>query len=55
MMVYAPQTGASISGAGTLLGSIAARTIVIVNSGKVHYDTTLKSAWPAFWSAVFSP
>ena len=55
MMVYTPRTGATISGAGTVLGSIAARTIVIVNSGKVHYDTTLESVWPAFWSAVLAP
>jgi len=55
VMIYAPQTNVSISGVGTMFGGIVGKTIVISNSGKVHYDTELKTVWPDIWSLILAP
>ena len=41
VMIYAPQTGVSISGTAPLLGSVVAKTITVSNSGVINYDTRL--------------
>lgn len=52
MVVYAPGTGVSISGAAPLFGTVVGKTITIGNSGMLHYDTQLKSIWPDIWSLL---
>lgn len=52
LMVYAPNTGVSVSGAAPLFGTVAGKTLTISNSGAVHYDTTLTSVWPDLWSLI---
>jgi hypothetical protein len=53
MIVYAPQTGISISGTGRLFGSVMGKTITVSNSGAIHYDTGLRTVWPEIWSLIF--
>ena len=55
MMLYAPQTGVSISGTVPLFGTVAAKTITLGNGGTIHYDTTLKPIWPDIWNFIFGP
>jgi hypothetical protein len=55
MVVYAPQTGVSISGSAPLFGTVAAKRITIGNSGALHYDTQLKTIWPALWILIVGP
>jgi hypothetical protein len=55
MMVYAPETGISISGSAPLFGSAVGKTITLTNSGTIHYDTRLESVWPEIWSLIFLP
>jgi hypothetical protein len=55
MMVYAPQAGVSISGTAPLFGTVAAKTIMVGNSGTIHYDTGLKTIWPGIWNLIFGP
>jgi len=52
MMVYAPQTEVSISGAAPLFGSVVGKTITVGNSGAIHYDTGLRAIWPDIWSLI---
>jgi endonuclease G len=53
MMVYAPQTEVSISGVARLFGSVVGKTITVVNSGAIHYDTELSAIWPEIWDLIF--
>jgi uncharacterized repeat protein (TIGR01451 family) len=53
LLVFAPNTGATISGAAPLFGTVVAKTVTISESGKIHYDTRLKTAWPALWTLIF--
>jgi hypothetical protein len=55
MVVYAPQTGVSISGSAPLFGTVAAKRITMGNSGALHYDTQLKTIWPALWVLIVGP
>jgi uncharacterized repeat protein (TIGR01451 family) len=55
LVIYAPNTGVSINGAAPLFGTVAAKTITLSNSGMIHYDTQLKSIWPAIWTLIFGP
>jgi hypothetical protein len=55
MMLYAPRTGVSISGAVPMFGTVAAKSITLGNSGAIHYDTTLKTIWPALWNLILGP
>jgi hypothetical protein len=52
LVVYAPNTGMSITGSAPLFGTVAAKTITISNSGFIHYDTQLKNIWPAIWAVL---
>jgi hypothetical protein len=54
-LIYAPQTGLNMSGSAPLFGTGAAKTLTIGNSGAIHYDTQLKSVWPAVWTLIFGP
>jgi uncharacterized repeat protein (TIGR01451 family) len=54
-LIYAPQTGLNMSGSAPLLGTFAGKTLTIGNSGAIHYDTQLKSVWPAVWTLIFGP
>jgi uncharacterized repeat protein (TIGR01451 family) len=55
LMVFAPNTAVTISGAAPLFGTVAAKTVTISNSGMIHYDTRLKSIWPDIWSLILGP
>lgn len=52
MMVYAPGTGVSISGSVPLFGTVAGKTLTLGNSGFIHYDTKLQSAWADIWALI---
>lgn len=54
-LIYAPNTGVNISGSAPLFGTVAGKTITMGNSGAIHYDTQLKSIWPAVWTLIFGP
>jgi hypothetical protein len=54
-LIYAPQTGVNLSGSAPLFGTAAGKTITIGNSGAIHYDTQLKTIWPAIWTLIFGP
>jgi len=55
LMVYAPQTSVTISGAGPLFGTVAGKTVTVSNSGAIHYDTRLLSIWPDVWALITGP
>ncbi|HEV7474899.1 MAG TPA: HYR domain-containing protein, partial [Pyrinomonadaceae bacterium] len=55
MVIYAPQTGVSISGSAPLFGTVAAKRITLGNSGAIHYDTQLKTIWPDLWVLIVGP
>jgi uncharacterized repeat protein (TIGR01451 family) len=51
-LIYAPKTDLNISGAAPLFGTFAGKTLIIGNSGAIHYDTQLKAIWPAIWALL---
>lgn len=55
LLIYAPNTGVTISGASPLFGTAAGKSITISNSGMLHYDTRLQSVWPGVWQSIFGP
>lgn len=54
-VIYGPNTGLNISGAGPLFGTAAAKTITLGGSGAIHYDTQLKTIWPDLWTLIVGP
>jgi hypothetical protein len=52
LVIYAPNTGVTITGAAPLFGTVAGKTLTISNSGMIHYDIRLKSIWPDIWSLI---
>ena len=52
LVVYAPNTGVTISGSVPLFGTVVGKTVTISNSGMIHYDTLLKNIWPDIWSLL---
>lgn len=52
LVVYAPQTGVSITGSAPLFGTVVGKTITLGNSGMIHYDTKLKTIWPAIFALL---
>ena len=54
-LVYAPNTGLNLSGSAPLFGTFAGKTLIIGNSGAIHYDTQLKTVWPAVWTLILGP
>lgn len=55
MMIYAPQTGVSVTGMGALFGTVVGKTITVGNSGTIHYDIKSKPVWPDIWSVILAP
>lgn len=55
LVLYAPATGVSDSGAAPLFGTIVGKKLTLSNSGAIHYDTNLKNAWPGIWTLIFGP
>jgi hypothetical protein len=53
LVIYAPNTNVSVTGAAPLFGTVIGKTITLSNSGMIHYDTQLKSIWPNLWSLIF--
>jgi hypothetical protein len=51
-LIYAPNTGLNLSGSAPLFGTVAGKTITIGLSGAIHYDTQLKTIWPAIWALL---
>jgi uncharacterized repeat protein (TIGR01451 family) len=51
-LVYAPNTGLNLAGAAPLFGTFAGKSLIIGNSGALHYDTQLKTAWPAIFALL---
>ncbi|HSS20791.1 MAG TPA: immunoglobulin-like domain-containing protein [Pyrinomonadaceae bacterium] len=51
-LIYSPNTGLNLSGSAPLFGTFAGKTLIIGNSGAIHYDTQLKAAWPAVWALL---
>jgi cytoskeletal protein CcmA (bactofilin family) len=52
LVIYAPNTGVTISGAVPMFGTVVGKTVTISNSGMIHYDIQLKSIWPEIWSLI---
>lgn len=55
LVIYAPQTGVTISGAVPVFGTVTGKTITISNSGTIHYDTRLQALWPDIWQTITGP
>ncbi len=55
LVLYAPQTTVNIGGASLVFGTVVGKTIVINNGGTLHYDTRVKSVWPALWTILATP
>jgi uncharacterized repeat protein (TIGR01451 family) len=55
LVIYAPRTGVTISGAVPVFGNVTGKTITISNSGTVHYDTRLQALWPDIWQTITGP
>jgi hypothetical protein len=55
LVIYAPNTGVSITGSAPLFGTVVGKTMTLSNSGAIHYDTQLKSVWPDIWTLIFGP
>src|SRR5262245_5894119 len=55
IMVYALQTGVSISGTAPVFGGIVGKTITAGNSGTIHYNTRLNAIWPDLCKFILSP
>jgi uncharacterized repeat protein (TIGR01451 family) len=52
LVIYAPNTGVTISGSAPLFGTVAGKTVTLSNSGMLHYDIQLKSIWPDIWALL---
>ena len=55
LVIYAPQTSVNITGSAPLFGTVVGKTVTVSNSGMIHYDTKLKTIWPAVWTLIFGP
>ena len=55
LVIYAPNTGVTVSGAAPLFGTVAGKTLTISNSGMLHYDTRLQSVWVDLWQSIIGP
>lgn len=55
LLIYAPNTGVTISGSAPVFGTVAGKTVTVSNSGMIHYDTRLKTVWPDIWTLIFGP
>lgn len=52
LIIYAPGTNVTISGAVPLFGTVAGKTVTVSNSGMIHYDMQLKNIWPDLWALI---
>lgn len=55
LMVYAPGTNVTISGAAPLFGTVVGKTLTVSNSGSLHYDVRLLTIWPSLWPLITGP
>ncbi|MBS1790874.1 MAG: HYR domain-containing protein [Acidobacteria bacterium] len=55
VVIYAPQTGVSITGTAPVFGTVVGKTITVGNSGTIHYDIGLKSVWVDIWNSILTP
>ena len=55
LIIYAPRTGVTVSGAAPLLGFVAGKSVTISNSGQIHFDTQLTNVWGDVWALIFGP
>ncbi len=55
MLIYAPGTSFSDTGAAPVFGTVVGKTVTLSNSGVVHYDTQLKTLWPTLWPLILGP
>lgn len=55
LMVYAPRTNVTISGAAPLFGTVMGKTLTVSGSGKLHYDVRLLNIWPSLWPLIVGP
>ena len=55
LIVYAPGTNVTISGAAPLFGTVVGKTLTVSNSGKLHYDVRLVNTWPSLWPLIVGP
>jgi hypothetical protein len=55
LMVYAPGTNVTISGAAPLFGTVVGKTLTVSNSGMLHYDVRLLTIWPSLWPLIIGP
>jgi hypothetical protein len=55
LVIYAPNTGVSISGAAPLFGTVIGKSVTTGNSGLIHYDIKLKTIWPDLWTLILGP
>jgi hypothetical protein len=52
LVIYAPNTSVTITGAAPLFGTVVGKTVTVSNGGIIHYDTQLKTIWPQLWSLI---
>lgn len=55
LIVYAPGTNVTISGAAPLFGTVVGKTLTVSNSGMLHYDVRLLNIWPSLWPLIIGP
>ncbi len=55
LVVYAPGTDVTISGAAPLFGTVEGKTLTVSNSGMLHYDVRLLTVWPGLWPLIVGP
>ncbi len=55
LVIYAPNTGVTVSGSAPVFGTVAGKTLTIGNSGAIHFDTQLKNVWPDLWNLIVGP
>jgi len=52
LVIYAPGTNVTVTGAAPLFGTVVGKTLTVSNSGMIHYDVQLRSIWPDLWSLI---
>ena len=55
LIIFAPSAGVTVTGAAPLFGTITGKTVTVSNSGVIHYDIQVKSAWPDIWALISGP
>jgi hypothetical protein len=55
VLIYAPGTGVTDSGAVPIFGTVVGKTVTLSNSAAIHFDTQLKTIWPSVWPLILGP